>query len=395
MSKLIQRAYKTELNPNNKQITAFMQHAGCARVAWNWALARIKDKESEPNAMKLHKELNARKQEEFPYMYEVSKCSPQESLRDLQRAFKDFFAKRSKFPKFKSKNKGIGSFRLTGSIRAEEGRIKLPRIGWVKLKEKGYIPTDKHIMSVTISERAGKWFVSALVKEEIEQVETTDESLGIDLGIKQLATCSDGSSFDNPKALYKLEKKIKKTQRELSRKKNGSNRRKKCRQKLARLHLKVSNIRKDTTHKATSEIVKTKRPSVIVLEDLNVSGMVKNHNLAKSVYDSNMREFRNQIEYKSEWFGVDVQFVDRFFPSSKMCSNCGCIKEDLKLSDRIYKCDCGFEIDRDLNAAINLSNTASSAGINAHGDDKFHEPSGSGGRQRSENQTQKSNGRFC
>jgi IS605 OrfB family transposase len=139
----------------------------------------------------------------------------------------------------------------------------------------------------------------------------------------------------------------------------------------------------------------SKRPSVIVLEDLNVSGMVKNHNLAKSVHDANMREFRRQIEYKSEWFGVDVQFVDRFFPSSKMCSNCGCIKEDLKLSDRVYKCDCGFEIDRDLNAAINLSNTASSAGINAHGDDKVHDSKESGDRRRSENQTLKSTSRFC
>jgi len=392
---LIQRAYKTELDPNNRQVTLFMQHAGCARVAWNWALARIKEKESEPNAMKLHKELNARKKEEFPYMYEVSKCSPQESLRDLQKAFKNFFAKRAKFPKFKSKNKGIGSFRLTGSIRAEEGRVKLPRIGWVKLKEKSYLPQDKSIMSATISERAGKWFVSILVKEDIEQFETSGEHLGIDLGIKEMATCSDESVFHNPKAMYSLEKKIKKAQRELSRKKKGSNRRRKCKQKLARLHLKVSNIRKDATHKATSEIVKTKRPSIIVLEDLNVAGMVKNHNLAKSVHDANMREFRRQIEYKSKWFGVDVQFVDRFFPSSKMCSNCGCIKEDLKLSDRVYKCDCGFEIDRDLNAAINLSNTASSAGINAHGDDKVHDSYESGGRRRSENQTLKSTVRFC
>ena len=385
---LIQKAYKTEIDPNNKQQTLLMKHAGCARKAWNWALARVKDKSSKPNAMQLHREINVEKQGEFVYMYEVSKCAMQESLRDLQVAFKNFFDKRAGFPKFKSRNKGIGSFRLTGSIRVENNKIKLPRLGWLKLKECDYIPRDQHILSVTVSEKAGRWYVSVLVREEVEQQKNGKEVLGIDLGIKALATCSDGSQYDNPKALAELENKIKYCQRRLVKKKDKkSNRRKKLKTKIAKLWRRVTEIRKDATHKASSEIVKTKQPHIIVMEDLNVGGMTKNHKLAKSICDANMREFRRQVEYKSAWAGIEVRYVDRFFPSSKMCSSCGNIKKDLKLSDRIYRCGCGFEMDRDLNAAYNLRNTVSSTGINAHGDDKVHAKKLAGGRLGSENQT--------
>lgn len=165
---MIQKAYKTELSPNNKQRTKFVQHAGCARKAWNWALDRIKEKKSDPNAMQLHRELNKEKKSKFLFMYEVSKCAMQESLRDLQKAFNNFFAKRARFPKFKSRNRGIGSFRLTGAIRVESNKVKLPRLGWINLKEKDYIPTDQHILSATISEKAGRWYVSILVNEGID-----------------------------------------------------------------------------------------------------------------------------------------------------------------------------------------------------------------------------------
>ena len=383
---LIQKAFKTELDPNNKQRTKLMQHAGCARKAWNWALGRIKEKQSKPNAMQLHRELNVEKKTQFSFMYEVSKCAMQESLRDLQKAFTNLFEKRAKFPKFKSKNKGVGSFRLTGSIHVEGNRIKLPRLGWIKLKEHDYIPTDQHILSATVSEKAGRWYVSILVREEVE-LQDNEGVLGIDLGIKTLATCSDESQYNNPKALSQLESKIKHQQRKLARKTKGSNRRKKLRTKIARLWQRVANIRKDETHKATSEIVKTKQPQIIVLEDLNVSGMTKNHKLAKAVCDANMREFRRQIEYKSNWTGVEVRFVDRFFPSSKTCSSCGQVKKELKLSERTFRCSCGFVMDRDLNAAHNLKNTVSSTEINAHGDDKVH-ANLAGVRLRSENQTQ-------
>jgi len=362
---LIYKAYKTELHPTNKQRTLFLKHAGCARKAWNWALGHIEKRESKPNAIQLNKALTVEKQGEFAYMYEVSVCAMEESLKDLEKAFKNFFKKRARFPKFKSRTKGIGSFRLRGSIRVEDNKIKLPRLGWLKLKEKGYIPTDQHILSATVSEKAGRWYVSVLVDEEVA-TQDTDGIIGVDLGIKTLATCSDGSQYANPKALSQVEDKIKHFQRKFSRTTKGSKRRKKLQNKIARLWQRVANIRKDATHKITSEIVKTKRPQIIVLEDLNVSDMTKNHKLAKAVCDANMRECRRQFEYKSKWTGVEVRFVDRFFPSSKMCSACGILKQDLKLRDRTYKCrGCGLIMDRDLNAAHNLKNTVSSTGINA------------------------------
>jgi len=277
----IQRAYKTELKPNNKQRTALLKHAGSARFAYNWGLNQVQEKTSKPNAMQLHRELNARKKEEFPWMYEVSKCAMQESLRDLEKAFKNFFrgckeSKKVGFPQFKSKSKGIGSFRLTGTIKVESRRMRLPRLGWIRLKEADYLPTDKHILSATVSERAGRWFVSVLVNEEVEPQQTSGEVLGIDLGVKSLATCSDGMSYDNPKALHKYEKKIKRLQRHMmKRQQKGSRRRKLTQQKIAKLWMKISNIRTDSIQKATTDIVKTKRPSVVVLEDLNVKGMVR------------------------------------------------------------------------------------------------------------------------
>lgn len=313
-------------------------------------------------------------------MYEVSKCAMQESLRDLERAFKNFFRGCKEgthigFPHFKSKSKGIGSFRLTGTIKVEDHRIQLPRLGWIRLKEHGYIPNDRHILSATVSEQAGRWFVSVLVNESVEPQKTTGEVIGIDLGIKTLATCSDGTTYDNPKALAKYEKKIKRLQRHMQkRQQKGSNRRKRTARKIAKLWMRVTNIRKDAVQKATSEIVKTKRPTLIVLEDLNVKGMVKNHCLAKSIHDAAMRQFRTAIEYKQSWAGGEVEYAPRFYPSSKTCSGCGAVKEELGLEERVYVCyNCGMEKDRDLNAAINLSMCrVSSTRINGRGDAKVH-----------------------
>jgi len=377
---LIQRAYKTELKPNNKQRTALLKHAGSARFSYNWALNRVQEKTSKPNAMQLHRELNARKKENFPWMYEVSKCAMQESLRDLEKAFKHFFrgckeGKKIGFPKFKSKSKGIGSFRLTGTINVESRRVKLPRLGWLRIKESDYLPTDKHILSATILEKAGRWFVSILVNEEIQPQEMASEKMGIDLGVKTLATCSDGTAYANPKALAKHEKKIKQLQRHMmKRQQKGSGRRKNTQRKIARLWMKISNIRTDSIQKATTDIVKTKRPSVVILEDLNIKGMVKNHCLAKSVHDACMRQFRTTLEYKQKWAGGEVEYADRFYPSSKTCSKCGNVKSELGLDKRVYECyNCGESLDRDLNAAINLSGyTVSSTGINGQGDAKVH-----------------------
>jgi len=345
---IIQRAYKTELDPNNVQRTLLRKHAGAARFAWNWALGRIVKKEAKPNAMTLHRELNALKSIDFSWMYEVSKCAPQEALRNLQTAFARFFKEN------KNGNKaGFPSFKLTGTINVEDKRVQLPRLGWLRLKEHGYLPKETKVLSATCSEHAGRWFVSISVQEEINPV-VGSGILGIDLGIKTLATCSDGTFFQNPKALPSHQKHLKKLQKRHSRQKKGSKRREKTRNKIGSLHYRIGCIRKDAIHKATSWIVKTKRPEIVVLEDLNVLGMLKNHRLARSISDAAFHEFRSQMTYKQAWNGGSVLEADRFFPSSKTCSECGTIKEDLKLSDRTFQCDCGLRMDRDLNASINL-----------------------------------------
>ncbi|MBS1722370.1 MAG: transposase [Armatimonadetes bacterium] len=368
----MQRAYRTELNPNNAQRTLLVKHAGCARFAYNWGLAKIKDQTSKPNAMALHRELNARKQSDFPWMYEVSKCAMQEALRDLQRAFGNFFDKRAKFPTFKSKRHGSTSFRLTGTIKVEDRRIQLPRLGWLRLKEAKYIPQNAHVLSVTVSEQAGRWYVSVLVKEEAQPLKL-DGVLGIDLGIKTLATCSDGTQYENPKALATYETQLKRLQRKMSRQQITSNRRKHTEARIARVWATIRNTRQDAIQKATTDIVKNKRCQVVALEDLNVRGMVKNHCLAKSVHDAGMRQFRTTLEYKQKWAGGLVFLVDRWFPSSKTCSACGVVKDKLSLRERTFVCEaCGMTLDRDLNASVNLMYTASSAGINGRGDAKVH-----------------------
>ena len=370
----ILRAYKVELDVNNKQRTLLMQCAGVARWAFNWGLARRKEEYEatgkSSNAIEQHRQLNALKTTEYTWLYNYSKCIPQEALRDLDKAYHNFFRRvkageKPGFPRFKSRKNGIGSFRLTGAIHITETHIKLPRIGWLKPKERGYIPAnDIHILSVTISESAGRWFASIQCKQEIEVARATGEPIGIDLGIKDLAVTSNGTRFENPKPLKKAQAKLRRLQRELSRRKKGGKNREKTRKKIAKAHQRIANIRRDALHKATSTIVaKTKpdgeRPSVVVLEDLNVSGMLANHCLSQAISDVGFAELRRQLEYKSVWYGSELLLADRFFPSSRLCRHCGCINSELKLSDREWTCDCGAIHDRDLNAAINLKNLAS------------------------------------
>jgi len=370
----ILRAYKVELDVNNKQRSLLVQCAGAARWAWNWGLARRKEEYESTgkssSAIEQHRQLNVLKSSEYPWLYNYSKCIPQEALRDLDKAYQNFFRrvkngeKQPGFPKFKSRKNGIGSFRLTGAIHITETHIKLPRIGWLRLKEHGYIPTDGiHILSVTVSESAGRWFVSVQCKEKIEATQAMGEPVGVDLGIKDLAVTSDAVRFENPKPLKKAQAKLKRLQRELSRRKKGGKNREKTRKKVAKAHQRIANIRRDTLHKATSAIVaKTKpdseRPSVVVIEDLNVAGMLANHCLAQAISDVGFAEFRRQMEYKTVWCGAELLLADRFFPSSRLCRHCGCINAELKLSDREWTCDCGAVHDRDLNAAINLKNLA-------------------------------------
>lgn len=290
-------------------------------------------------------------------MYEVSKCAPQEALRDLDRAFEHFFRR--------------------------EDSVQLPRLGRLRLKERGYLPTTGvRILSATVSERAGRWFVSIQVEEEIpDPASAQGEPIGVDLGIKALATCSDGVTYENPKALRQAQKKLRRLQRQLSRQKKGGRNREKTRRKIAQLHYRIANVRCDALHQATGGIMaRTKpdveRPRVVVIEDLNVSGMLQNHHLARAISDVGMCEFSRQVMYKAVWGGSEVIVADRWYPSSKRCSACGAIKDELELSERVYECDrCGLAVDRDLNAARNLAqlattkSTASSAESNACGED--------------------------
>ena len=371
-------------------------HAGAARFAYNWGLAKrieeYKKTGGSSNAVEQHRQLNSLKKTEYPWMYEVSKCAPQEALRDLDRAYSNFFRRvkakkegkhngKVGFPRLKSRRRGLGSFRLTGAIHIEEKRVKLPRLGWIRLKERGYLPVDGtdgvHILSATVSERAGRWFVSLQVEQEMETEPAGGEPVGVDLGVTTLATCSDGERHENPGALKRCARKLTRLQGKISRQEKGSARRDDTGKRIASLHYRISSIRSDAIHKATSTVLaKAKppgmRPSVVVVEDLDVSGMMKNHRLAGAVADASMSEMRRQLAYKCSWYGCELMTADRFFPSSKTCSSCGAVKEELKLSDRIYCCAvCGLVLDRDQNAARNLVMLAASSAerLNARGED--------------------------
>jgi len=374
---IVTRGYKTELDLNNEQITACLTHAGCARKAYNWGLARKQEARAAgqrmPSARDLHKELNALKATEFPYMYEVSKCAMQESLIDLDNAFKHFFRKaalkkqgqwRGKcgYPKFKSRKKGIGGFRLTGAIHVFEKSIQLPRLGRLRLKEKEYLPVGARVAQASVSECAGRWYVSIMVQtEQAEPVPATGPVIGVDLGVKTLAAVSDGREIANPKALRIRLKRLQRLSRWHSRTQKGSANRKKAQHKLARMHARIANIRKDALHKTTAHLVakpkpSEQRPAVIGIEDLNIVGMLKNRKLARAIADVGLYEFRRQLEYKARYAGVQVKVVSRWEPSSKTCSGCGWYNADLTLADRVFVCrECGLVLDRDMNAARNLA----------------------------------------
>lgn len=374
------KAFKTELDPNNVQATMLRQHCGAGRWAYNWGLERIKQAiEADtkwPSAIDLHRELNAIKgTDALPWAYEVSKCAFQESLRNLETAVKNWRSSKKGerkgakvgFPKRKTKKRGLGSCRFTGTIKVFEGGVQLPRIGLIRLKEHGYIPTGKYAQA-TVTERAGHWFVSVTAEFEPEAVELTDQVIGIDVGIKTLATCSDGDTYENPKALNAKTKQLRRWQRRLSRRKKGGKNRAKARIKVARLHKKIADIRQDAHNKAARAIA-DKRPEIIVIEDLNVKGMFKNRKLARALSDAAFGNFGRVLGYMAADAGIEVRKAGRFFASSKLCACCGWKKEDLTLSDRTFICDdCGHTMDRDLNAAINLKNTVSSTGIYAYGD---------------------------
>ena len=349
------KSIKTKLKINNHQKTILGKHAGVARHAYNWGLetciSEYESTKKRPSAITLHKRLVAEVKSINPWYYEVSKCSPQQALRDLDRAFKNYLTiKECGFPKFKKKGKK-DSFYLEGSIKIIQGNyIKLPRIGIVKTYE---ILPSVPVKNVRISKHADNWYIS--FKYECQPKSTPPKKravIGVDVGINVLATCSDGTKFANIRAYKRAKKRLTRYQRSVSRKELHSKNREKAVKKLAKAHKKIADIRADTVHKLTTWLAKNH--SNIVIEDLNVSGMLKNHKLASAIADCGFYEFKRQLSYKCEWYKSKLIIANRFYPSSQLCSHCG-HQQKMPLHKRIYECgNCGFKADRDLNAAVNL-----------------------------------------
>ena len=379
----MRKSYKTEINPTQEQIQKINRTIGTCRFVYNFYLANNKEiyeKEKKfVSGMDFQKWLNNEfipNNIDYEWIKEVYSKSVKKSIMNADVAFKRFFKGQSKFPRFKKKGKSdVKMYFVKNNPKdcfCERHRINIPTLGWVRIKEKGYIPTTKSgyvIKSGTVSTKAGRYYVSVLVEEqENEKPQLNDFGLGIDLGVKEFAVVSNGKTYKNinkTAKIKKLEKQLKREQRCLSRKYEDLKKRSKkkgeaTRQniqkqvlKVQKLHQRIDNIRTDYINKTISDIVITK-PSYIVIEDLNVKGMMKNRHLSKAVASQKFYEFRTKLEEKCIELGIELRIVDRWYPSSKLCHECGCIKSDLKLSDRVYKCECGYYADRDFNASLNL-----------------------------------------
>ena len=370
------------LLPNNKQNTKLFQYANTARFAYNWAIGR--EKENYKNGGKfisdgeLRKEFTQlKKMNEYFWLNKVSNNVTKQAIKDACNAYERFFKGYSKFPKFKSSKYSAPSFYQDNiKIQFSETHVKVEgfatskkknkqKLNWIKLAENNRIPTNCKYINPRIKYDGLNWYLTVGIECQDSVTLPSTEGIGIDLGIKDLAICSDGNKYQNinkTQRVKKLEKQKRRLQRSISRSyeknKKGESY---CKTKnvikkeklLLKLNHRLTNIRQNYLHQVTSEIIK-REPSFIVLEELNVSGMMKNKHLSKSVQQQRFYEFRRQIEYKSKWNNISIILADRFFPSSKLCSCCGKIKKDLKLSDRIYKCECGNVIDRDYQAALNL-----------------------------------------
>jgi len=375
--------YKTEINPTAEQKQIINRTIGVCRYVYNFYLGRNKEIYEKEKRFVTGADFSKWLNNDFvpnnpdkSWIKEISSKSVKQSIMNAERAFKNFFKKKTKFPKFKKKSKSDVKMYFvktdaTVIIPCERHRIKIPTLGWVQIKEKGYIPTNRIIKSGTVSKKADRYYVSVLVEEADNMPINLNKSngIGIDLGLKDFAVMSDGShkkNINKTAKIKKAEKKLKREQRRLSRKyeslkqKNKNTKGEATRKniekqviKVQKLHQRLDNVRTDNINKIVNDLAKTK-PSYITIEDLNVSGMMKNRHLSKAVAQQKFYEFRVKLEHKCRQNGIELRIVDMFYPSSKLCHNCGNIKFDLKLSDRIYKCECGYEADRDYNASLNL-----------------------------------------
>ena len=351
------KAFKFRLAPNKEQKVLISKTLGCCRFLYNQMLneKQAKYKSNDKTICRTEKQYK----EEFPFLKEVDSISLQQTRIDLQNSYKNFFRKLKQKQKtslrFKSKHNPKHSYRtinIRGSIRVEGNKIKLPKLGFVKIKQSREL--QGKIKSVSISKNIlGNYYISILCEVEIKELPKLDTKIGIDLGIKEFCITSDGEFVDNPKYLRKSEEKLKKIQKILSHRKKGSNRRFKQQKKLFKIHEKIRNQRLDFLHKLSTKLISENQ--VICLEDLRVKNMVKNHCLAKSISDCSWSKFVELLKYKSDWYGRELVQIGKFFPSSKVCSNCGNIKKDLTLKDREYQCSsCATTLDRDYNASLNI-----------------------------------------
>ena len=377
MKKLL-KSFRTEINPTAEQKIKINKTIGTCRYVYNFYLSHNKSLHDKGEKFMTGKSFSVWLNNEYipnnpdkAWIKEVSSKSLKKSIEDGCTAFTRFFKGQSGFPKSKKKGKSDVKMYFVKNnpkdCRCERHRVNIPTLGWVRIKEKGYIPTTKDgwkIKSGTVSMKAGRYYISVLAEvPDVKIISHGNSGIGIDLGVKELAVVSDGKIYKNinkSARVKKLEKKLRREQRCLSRKyenlKKGESAQKniqKQKLKVQRLHHRINNIRTDYINKVIVEIVKTK-PSYIVIEDLNVKGMMKNRHLSKAVASQKLYEFRIKLKSKCDDNGIELRVVDRWYPSSKLCHRCGCIKKDLKLSDRIYRCGCGYIEDRDFNAALNL-----------------------------------------
>ena len=381
------KAIKVRLYPTKIQEELMFKSAGIARFSYNWGLAFLNKYYEENKKIlsigELRKEFTKiRNDEEFSWLKEVSSEIPQQALKDLGESFKKFFRKESSFPRFKKKGKcEVSFFHLNNKFIVKDKYIKLEKIGYVKIKDEGRLPIGNYkrdkikVLNPRIKFNGRFWCLSlALEVEDKTDTDLTDESIGVDLGIKDLAIVSNidkpFKNINKSKEVKRLNKKLKRLQKQVSRKydmlkssntfKKGEKLSKtqniiKIEKQIKIIHKKIVDIRLNHIHQTTNTIVKTK-PCRVVVEDLNVKGMMKNKHLSKAISEQCFNKFIAILEYKCKWNGIEFVKADRFYPSSKLCSCCGAIKKDLRLKDRVYKCSCGLSIDRDKNASINLAN---------------------------------------
>lgn len=363
-------AHKIALAPNNVQATYLSCAAGCARFAYNWALAEWQRQYQEggkPTEAALRRQLNRIKREQFPWMMEVTKNAPQMAIRQLGQAFRNFFAGRTAYPRFRKKgvhdrfSLSNDQFRLAGS------RIRIPNLGWVRMREP--LRFDGKIMSATVSRVADRWYASITIDvPDSPRLPENQDAVGIDLGVSSLATLSTGEKQPGAKPHKALLRRMKRLSRSLSRKQTGSNNRRKAQMKLARLHGRIANIRRDNLHQFTTRI--TREYGVIGMEDLHVKGMMRNRHLARSIADMSFHELRRQLTYKAQMQGGKLVVADRWFASSKTCSACGHKQDGMTLWARQWSCPaCDTLHDRDINAAKNLKEYAVSSTVSACGEE--------------------------